>query len=79
MAVIWVIGQITPPSINLSPFVQTNSLTAWIATRATQDTFEPGSSIYSLVFGGAIILFIMCALTNLVIRTLTASRNKTKG
>jgi ABC-type phosphate transport system permease subunit len=77
MAIIWVIGLITPPSIGLSPLVESNSLTALIATKATQDTFQPGTSIYSVVFGAAIILFIMCAVTNLVIRTITGNRNKT--
>jgi ABC-type phosphate transport system permease subunit len=77
MAVIWVIGPKVPPPLSLDPLIQTNALTAMIAGTATRDTFQPGTLIYSEVFGAAVILFAVTALTNLALRMLASSRNKT--
>jgi ABC-type phosphate transport system permease subunit len=77
MAIIWVIGPAFPPPLSLNPLIQTNSLTAMIAGTATRDTFSPGTLTYSEVFGAAIILFAITALTNLAIRTIASNRNKT--
>ncbi len=77
MAVIWVIGNVIPPPLSLNPLIRTNSLTAIIANTATMDTFQPGSSIYSEIFGAALVLFVVAALINLAVRTIASDRSKT--
>lgn len=75
MAVLAVIGIITPPPITLNPLSQTNSITALIAY-GYQETVV-GSSRYFTLFAAGFILFIVTALTNLTIRTILTRRNKT--
>jgi phosphate transport system permease protein len=75
MAVLAVIGVITPPPITLNPLSQTNSITALIAY-GYQET-SVGSLRYLTLFAAGFILFIMTALTNLAIRAIVARRNKT--
>lgn len=73
MAVLAVIGIITPPSLTINPLLPSNSITALIAT-GYQDA-ALGSLPYQLLFASAFILFVMTALTNLAMRMLTR-RNK---
>jgi phosphate transport system permease protein len=79
MAVIWVIGNLSlfsamPPPITLNPLQPTDSITALIAYGYRETA--AGSSIYITLFAAGFILFVMTALTNLAVRTITARRNR---
>jgi phosphate transport system permease protein len=74
MAVLAVIGILTPPPITLNPLSQSNSITALIAN-GYQETVV-GSARYQYLFAAGFILFIISALTNLAIRAIVARRNK---
>lgn len=78
MAVIWVIGPAFPAPLSLNLFIQTNSVTAFIAEKAAGggDSFAPGGEIYHWVFAAAVLLFIAVALTIFVIRTAIIGGNK---
>ena len=75
MAVYLVIGNANPPPLTLNPLVATNSITVLIATKATADTFQPGTPIYTVIFGAGVILFVVTALTNLLIRKVAGGRS----
>jgi phosphate transport system permease protein len=75
MAVLAVIGILTPPPITLNPLSQSNSITALIAY-GYQET-SVGSLRYLTLFAAGFILFVMTALTNVAIRAIMANRNKT--
>jgi phosphate transport system permease protein len=77
MAVIMVIGLITPPPLNLNPLFQSNSITAIIANGYEETSV--GSPLYLTLFAAGFILFIMTAMTNLAIRAITARRNRLSG
>ena len=77
MAVLAVIGIITPPSITLNPLLQSNSITALIAYGYEETSV--GSQRYLILFAAGFILFVMTALTNLAIRAVVANRNKEMG
>ena len=74
MAVLWVIGLLTPPPITLNVLSQSNSITALIAN-GYQET-SVGSAGYLALFAAGFILFIMTALTNLAVRAVAAKRNR---
>ncbi len=75
MAVLFVIGLLTPPPITLDPLSQSNCITALIAY-GYQET-SMGSPEYLRLFAAGTVLFIMTALLNLAIRAVIARRNKT--
>jgi len=74
MAVLAVIGILTPPPLTLNPLSQSNSITALIANGYSESGL--GTLRYLTLFAAGFILFIMTALTNLAIRLLAKRRKQ---
>ncbi len=75
VAVMFVIGLLSPPVITADPLSKSNVITAQIANGFGEVTY--GSPGFNVLFADAFILFVMTALLNIAIRVVISRRNKT--
>lgn len=76
MAVLVVIGNLTPPPVTTNPLASTSVLTAMIVRGATGGDAEWGTGPFEVLFGAGVILFVLTIITNLSIRLIRRKLNK---
>ncbi len=76
MAVLVVIGNLTPPPVTTNPLTASSVLTAMIVRGAVGGDAEWGKGSFQVLFAAGVILFILTIITNFSIRLIRGKLNK---